>query len=243
MLVSAYLLVAAATGWMRSTARTPALPRTVGGLLFVCAAELLVFGIVIGLALLASRASRDDLLLRWRGGFLPVPLGIAYSVALRAAAAVAMMVVIFVIVVIHPMTLEALQQSVLARRPDVEAIVDVSVMSRNPVYFWLVLTLGCFVVAGLREELWRSAFLAGLRSLWPRRFGSRGGQILAAAVAAVIFGIGHVAMGATAVALTAVIGFGLGVIMVLHRSIWPAVLAHGVFDATSMAMLPWLMEH
>jgi hypothetical protein len=31
--------------------------------------------------------------------------------------------------------------------------------------------------------------------------------------------------------------------MVLHRSIWPAVIAHGMFDATSMALLPWAMDH
>jgi hypothetical protein len=31
-------------------------------------------------------------------------------------------------------------------------------------------------------------------------------------------------------------------IMVLHKSIWPAVIAHGLFDATTMAMLPWSME-
>jgi membrane protease YdiL (CAAX protease family) len=30
--------------------------------------------------------------------------------------------------------------------------------------------------------------------------------------------------------------------MVLHRSIWPAVIAHGMFNATSFAMLPWAIE-
>jgi membrane protease YdiL (CAAX protease family) len=38
------------------------------------------------------------------------------------------------------------------------------------------------------------------------------------------------------------LGLGLGLIMVFHRSIWPAVLAHGFFDATSMALIPWAME-
>jgi hypothetical protein len=28
----------------------------------------------------------------------------------------------------------------------------------------------------------------------------------------------------------------------LHRSIWPAVIAHGMFDATSLALLPWVTE-
>jgi hypothetical protein len=30
--------------------------------------------------------------------------------------------------------------------------------------------------------------------------------------------------------------------MVLHRSIWPAVIAHGMFDATTFALLPWVIE-
>jgi membrane protease YdiL (CAAX protease family) len=42
--------------------------------------------------------------------------------------------------------------------------------------------------------------------------------------------------------MTGLLGFGLGVIMVLHRSIWPAVIAHGMFDATSLALIPWMLE-
>jgi len=32
-------------------------------------------------------------------------------------------------------------------------------------------------------------------------------------------------------------GFGFGLIMIYHRSIWPAVIAHGLFDATSMLVI------
>ena len=99
-----------------------------------------------------------------------------------------------------------------------------------------------FGVAGLREELWRSAFLAGLRALWPQRFGSRAGQIAAVAIAAIVFGFGHLGMGLLAVLFAGLLGFGLGLIMVFHRSIWPAVIAHGMFDATSLALLPWVAE-
>jgi membrane protease YdiL (CAAX protease family) len=42
--------------------------------------------------------------------------------------------------------------------------------------------------------------------------------------------------------MAGLLGFGLGVIMILHRSIWPAVIAHGMFDATSLALLPWALE-
>jgi len=30
--------------------------------------------------------------------------------------------------------------------------------------------------------------------------------------------------------------------MVLHRSIWPAVIAHGAFDATTFALLPFIVD-
>jgi hypothetical protein len=30
--------------------------------------------------------------------------------------------------------------------------------------------------------------------------------------------------------------------MVFHRSIWPAVIAHGAFNATSMALIPWVLR-
>jgi membrane protease YdiL (CAAX protease family) len=49
-------------------------------------------------------------------------------------------------------------------------------------------------------------------------------------------------MGSVAAFMAGLLGLGLGLIMVLHRSIWPAVLAHGFFDATSMALIPWGIE-
>jgi membrane protease YdiL (CAAX protease family) len=57
-----------------------------------------------------------------------------------------------------------------------------------------------------------------------------------------IFGIGHLPQGMLAVAMTALIGMALGAIMVLHRSVWPAVIAHGMFDATSFALIPLVAE-
>ena len=208
----------------------------------MCALELVTFGFVFGLALYASRASRDDLLLRWRGKFSPMLLGVGYSIALRLAVGIIAVAVSAVLVVTRVMSPDSLQHFAYSNRPDVEAVVDVAAMRNNPVYFWLVITVVSFVVAGLREELWRSAFIAGTRALWPKRFGSRAGQIVAVAIASVIFGLGHLAMGPIAVCFAGLLGFGLGLIMVLHRSIWPAVFAHGMFDATSMALIPWVME-
>ena len=40
-----------------------------------------------------------------------------------------------------------------------------------------------------------------------------------------------------------ILGVGLGAIMVYHQSIWPAVFAHGIFDATTFALLPLALKH
>ena len=243
-LISGYILLVGMFGREHSETHThiPALSHTVRGLLIVCAGGLLLFAVVLGLALVASRASRDDLLLRWRHGFWPVPLGLGYSVALRLAVGMIMMAAGVALIVTHVMTAQSLQEFAAANRPDVEAIVDISAMRQNPLYFWLTLTVVSFVMAGLREELWRSAFLAGLRALWPQHFGTRTGQITAVAIAATVFGFGHLGLGLLAVLFAGLLGFGLGLIMVFHRSIWPAVIAHGMFDATSLALLPWIAE-
>jgi len=203
---------------------------------------MILFGIFFGVAWAASRASRDDLLWRWRGGFLPVPLGIGYSIALRALVALLAGIVVVLLLVVGVFTLESLQEYVTTNRPKVETIVDVPAMRQNPLYYWLTLTVVSFGFAGFREELWRVAVLAGLQKLWPGIFASRLGQFGAVAVAAIIFGFGHLGQGVLAVGMTAILGFGLGAIMVLHRSIWPAVIAHGMFDATSLALIPWVLE-
>ena len=208
----------------------------------VCTIQLSIFAVVLGLALTASRASRDDMLLRWRQGFWPVPLGIGYSIAIRFAVGVIMMVTAVALMVMHLVTAQSLQHFLAAKGPELEAIVDISAMRQNPLYFWLTLTVVSFVVAGLREELWRSAFLAGLRTLWPQHFGSRAGQVAAVAIAAILFGFAHLGLGLVTVLVAGLLGFGLGLIMVFHRSIWPAVIAHGMFDATSLALLPWVAE-
>ena len=242
ILVTSYILVLAFVGLARNKSHQPALSHTAGGLLFVCAMELLSFGFVFGLAWLASRASLDDLLLRWRGNVRPVLLGAAYSVGLRIALGIVAALAAVVLLATHSMTTDSLRDFSVKNRPGIENAVDVAALRDNPAYFWLTLTVVSFVVAGLREELWRSAFLAGLRALWPQHFGSRAGQIVAVAIAAIVFGFGHLGMGLLAVLFAGLLGFGLGLIMVFHRSIWPAVIAHGMFDATSLALLPWVAE-
>lgn len=243
LLITAYIMVIGLSGLGRRGTNAAMLSRTTGGLLRVCALELLAFGVVFGLACFASRATRDDLLLRWQGKIRPVLLGASYSVAIRLALALLVITMSIGLVASHVMTPDSLQDFFSANRPGVETIVDVAAMRNNPVYFWLTLTFASFVVAGLREELWRSAFLAGMRALWPQHFGSRAGQVSAVIICSIIFGLGHLAMGPLAVCFAGLIGAALGLIMIFHGSIWPAVIAHGFFDATTMAMLPWVMAH
>jgi membrane protease YdiL (CAAX protease family) len=241
-LIAAYPLVIGALGWSRASSNAPLLAHDARHLLLACAVELSFFGLVFLLAWLASRVSREDLLLRWPGGLWPVPLALGYSLALRVVVAVVMLAASAMLLALRLVTRDALTHLAARHGAGVQALVDLPAMRHDPLYYWLMVTLVSFVVAGLREELWRSAFLTGMRHLWPRLFGSRRGQIRAVAVAALIFGAAHVAMGPLAMVVAALLGFGLGLIMILHRSVWPAVIAHGAFDATSLALIPWLAE-
>ena len=127
-----------------------------------------------------------------------------------------------------------------AFRPKIENLLDLGAL-RDPVYLLLTLTLVSFVVAGLREELWRAGMMTAFTALLPARWRNRWGQAAAITFAAVIFGLGHLPQGAAGVVLTGVLGLGLGWIMTFHRSLWVAVLAHGFFDATSFIGI-WALE-
>ena len=242
LVIGSYPLVIGLLGGAAGAGREPALTRGARGLLLVCGLQLLVFTAVILLSLAASRASRDDLLLRWRGGGWLVPMGLGYSIALRLLIGLVALGVAAAVILSRLATPQELQGFVSANKPAVETLVHVPALQADPLYFWLTLTLVSFVVAGLREELWRSAFLAGLGAVWPRLFGSRPGQLIAVAVAAAIFGFGHLMQGWVAVGLTGLLGLGLGLIMVCHRSVWPAVMAHGFFNAASFALIPWAVR-
>jgi membrane protease YdiL (CAAX protease family) len=77
-----------------------------------------------------------------------------------------------------------------------------------------------------------------MRALWPGAFMSRTGESIAIVLIAVAFGAAHLPMGTLAAVAAGLIGIFLGIILIIHRSIWPAVIAHGLFDATTFALLP-----
>jgi membrane protease YdiL (CAAX protease family) len=242
LLIGAFPVAVGLLSFGRGAGAKPALGRGVKQLLMVSTVEIAIFGVVFALAWSASRASKEALLLRWRPKAWVIPLGLGYSVALRIGVAIVILLVSAILLLTQTIGSEELQKFLMTNRPDVEALVDTDSLAHNPAYFWLSVTLVSFIVGGLREELWRAAFLASLRQLWPARFCFIPGQILGVLLAAIAFGLGHLAQGLVAVCLTGLLGIGLGVIMVVHRSIWPAVLAHGFFNAASFALIPLVLD-
>ncbi len=220
----------------------PVFSSSATGLLVTCLVELAIFTTIFSLACLASRPSREDLLLIWRPGWWVIPLGIGYSLLIRIAAGVAIVIIVVALIGTHAVTADSAQKFITTKRPDVGKLIDVAAMRHNPTYYWLTVTMVSFVVAGLREEMWRAGTLAGLRALWPRSFGSVRGQLMAVALISILFGAAHQPLGRVGIVVAGLLGLFLGVIMVLHRSIWPAVIAHGVLDATTFALLPFALE-
>jgi len=217
-------------------AEGPLLPETSAGLLQMGLMELSIFGAVFLLALLCSRATPEDLRL---GGFKlgkSIGQGFLVSIALRVAIAVALLMVIVPLQAIRGGS----ESSVESLRPKIEALIDPAALKSDPFYLILLMTFISFVVAGLREELWRAGMLAGFRGAMPGLFSSGRGQMGAVVLTALIFGMGHLAQGIGGVIGTTLIGVGLGWLIVRQGSIWTAVMAHGFFNATTFLLLLFL---
>jgi membrane protease YdiL (CAAX protease family) len=209
----------------------------VSGLLFGSALELILFGVIFGFAFYLSRATPDDLLLRWRGRFRPIWTGACYSIGMRLFVSIFLKLMFIILIASGAMYSYQIFDIAAAQNSGLSHVVSSSSLRSSPVYFWISLLFTSFVMAGLREELWRSAFICGLKALWPEKFSSRIGQIAAITITATIFGFGHTTQSPLAVLHAGLMGFGFGLIMIYHRSIWPAVIAHGLFDATSMLVI------
>jgi membrane protease YdiL (CAAX protease family) len=156
-------------------------------------------------------------------------------VALRFALFVIVLVVIACIVATQGM--EPAREFVQQATPQPGRLLPIHSMVENPLYLFVCLTFLSFVVAGLREEVWRSGMLVGLTRVLPARLPDRWKKALALVISSAIFGIGHITQGWGAVALAGAIGLGLGLVILYYESIWESVFAHGFFDATSFAAI------
>lgn len=100
---------------------------------------------------------------------------------------------------------------------------------------WLVPLVAVFV--GLHEEaLFRGFILSRLRALC-------GSTIAAVLISTLIFGILHAYQGMIGVVQTGTVGLVLAVVAVRSRSIWPAILAHGIFNTIGLTLIPWVQEN
>lgn len=217
----------------------PALKANIAHLGLLMLDGAIVFGLFFLVAWIASRATKDQLLLRSPSVTRSIAFGFVWSIALR----VLVMIFVVILVIIAAAAGGASESDLKSLRPRVEILVDVQALVDDPIYLGINLTAISFVLAGFREELWRSGVLAGFTALFPGLTSTWRGKGLAIAFTALLFGLGHLPQGIGAVVLTMILGIGLGWIMLWRRSIWEAVFAHGFFDATTFFMLYLLQRN
>lgn len=212
-----------------------ALPGSVGGLLWVCGLNLAIF-LLVGAGVVAlGRPTPRELFATAPFRGRAWALGFLYALVLRLGVGVVVAVALGLWTSLMPQS-GSVENVVESVRPRIETMINPAVL-RNPIYLLLSTTLVSFVVAGLREELWRAAVFAAFRRCWPRWMSRRVGRVGIVLLTALSFGLGHLPQGWGGVALTGVLGIGLGWILLAHRSLWVAVVAHGFFDATSLLLL------
>lgn len=207
-------------------------PTTVDGLLLFSALQMAIFGIFWGIAWAISRYDKRTLFLEWHSGFAPIVQGFFYSIALRVGV---LLVASLSVIAFLALGWSEGQIADFFREfaPDTRGIVESISKNDDPIYQFLVVTLLPFVVAGLREELWRGATFAGMLALCPQSWSAPMRNVFVVAISSIVFGLGHIYQGPTGVFMTTILGAGLGAMVLYHRSIWPAVIAHGFFNAVS----------
>ncbi len=211
------------------------LPSSVEGLIIAGSLQLAIILFFFGLGWLFSRATKSDLWMGWRDGVAPIWQGALYSIGLRFLP-ILPFIAIGIVLTLMGYKPEALTEWVNANKPQTDGIGD-SIRAGSPLYKALMLTFFSFIVAGFGEELWRVATMRGLIEIAPRGLSPLLKNSIAVLVSAVVFGIGHLYQGVVGVGVTALIGIALGAMTIHHRSIWPAVIAHGCFDAASFLMV------
>lgn len=213
--------------------RVAQLPPSVSGLLGVCTLEMGLFASWFGLAWLLAKPGCQQLLAPWRGWKSPLCAGMIQGLTLW----IGVMLLIAGAVPVLCQHLHVAKDTLETFRPHAERIVHPDVLRSDFRYLLVSTTLVSFGLAGLREELWRSALLHGLRLLWPDFVLSRSATALVVSGVAILFGLGHWPQGPGGVLLTAALGLAFGFILLRRRCLWEVVVAHGVFDALSFVAL------
>ncbi|HEX8463384.1 MAG TPA: CPBP family intramembrane glutamic endopeptidase [Abditibacterium sp.] len=232
-------LVGTLLSLLRGGAAELKLPKSVPGLLVFSGLEVAAFGVFFVVAWLFSRANRDEMFLRWRG-WKPALWGFAYSIGMRLALMFVAMALFMIVAIVMSMLgtpPEKLAEVIKANSGGAAKVFVPAMTQSSWLYRILMLTLVSFVVAGVREELWRAATLACLRHLTPHAWSELSRNLFAVAFSSGLFGLAHLYQGVVGVIQTALLGLILGAIMLRHKSVWPAIIAHGAFDATSFLLV------
>lgn len=99
---------------------------------------------------------------------------------------------------------------------------------------WGAAVFAMFV--GLHEEvLFRGFVLGRLQSVLKSNIG-------AVIASSVIFGVMHGYQGMVGVIQTGTVGLVLAILTVRMRTLWPAVIAHGIFDTIGLVLIPLLRD-
>ena len=208
------------------------------------------FGMIVFLILLAicwsiSKFSMRGVGLDWADNrtstqflskfFLSIPKGIGWSIVLRFLPLLILLPGFFIYSLIGEVNEDQISELV----PKVETLISREALSNDPFYLFLNLSLVSFIVAGLREELWRGVSFYLLQKVFPEQINNKKGKAFMVVIVALIFGIGHLPQGIMGVLLTSVLGVGLGFLQIWHKSIWEATMAHGFFNATSFLLMAY----
>lgn len=224
---------------LKAAKGTTLLPKDLAELWFSAAENLIVFGVWFTAAAWLGRFNLKQLHADRRPKPSVVLWGLGWSIGLRLALAALLFLAIGIFLITHGIKdLDA--DFVQKLRPKVENLVSPESL-RSPWYLFTNLTLISFVLAGLREELWRAGMIAAGLNLLPVGWKGTKGQMSMVVVSSIVFGLAHLPQGWGGVVMTGVLGLGLGSILVFHRSLWIAVLTHGFFDASTFFVL-WLLD-
>lgn len=96
------------------------------------------------------------------------------------------------------------------------------------------------IIAGCYEDIVFRGFLLGRLRILFRTSKAWIGDLVAIAVSSAIFGLGHIYQGWFGVMKTTAAGVCLAILVLLTKSVWPAMIAHAGIDASTIVMLHFL---